>query len=110
MGKIQIREKVTFDGYEQLKAIAAGGREVQVGKVVYHDNARIPPDGAAAHSEDEYVFVVKGGVTFGVGGECYDLQEGDFHYLPRGVEHWCRGIGESGEFLYILVKEPTAAT
>lgn len=103
MGKMPIEEKLTFDGYEQQKVINATGSRVKVGKVVYKDDARIPPEGAVAHEEDEYVYVVKGGVIFGVGDESYVLNEGDFHFLPKGENHWCQGVGESGEFLYILV-------
>ena len=104
MGKIENREQIPYNGYEQLKAFAASGSEVQVGTVVYRDDARIPPVGNPVHEEDEYVYIIRGGLKFGVGDEVRELHEGDFHYLPKGTAHWCSGIGENGEFMYILVK------
>lgn len=102
MGKIDIANILTHTDYQQLKAVEADGKHVSVGKVVYENNARIPQEGFASHEEDEYVVVLKGPLTFGTRDGSYELQEGDFHFMPRGVEHWCGG--KEGEFLYILVK------
>ena len=103
MGKIEIGSVIASAGYQTLKAVDTDGSHVSVGRVTYEKNGRIPPEGLAAHEEDEYVVVTKGKLTFGTREKTYELQEGDFHFMPKGTEHWCGGE-EEGEFLYILVK------
>lgn len=37
--------------------------------------------------EDEMFYVLEGAVTFQCGGKTFDLREGGFIFLPRGIEH-----------------------
>jgi quercetin dioxygenase-like cupin family protein len=38
-------------------------------------------------TEDEMFYVLEGSVTFHCGDESFDLEAGDFIFLPRGIEH-----------------------
>jgi quercetin dioxygenase-like cupin family protein len=39
------------------------------------------------NTEDEMFYVLGGAITFRCGGETFDLKQGDFIFLPHGVEH-----------------------
>jgi quercetin dioxygenase-like cupin family protein len=39
------------------------------------------------HFQDETFYVVEGALHFKVGEEAFDLEAGDFAYIPRGVAH-----------------------
>ena len=38
-------------------------------------------------TEDEMFYVLEGAVTFRCGGESFDVEQGGFIFLPRGIEH-----------------------
>lgn len=38
-------------------------------------------------TEDEIFYVLNGALTFRCGGEVFDVEEGGFIYLPKGIEH-----------------------
>lgn len=38
-------------------------------------------------TEDEMFYVLEGSVTFHCGDESFDLEAGDFIFLPRGIQH-----------------------
>ncbi|HWP39399.1 MAG TPA: cupin domain-containing protein [Tepidisphaeraceae bacterium] len=38
-------------------------------------------------TEDEMFYVVSGAVSFRCSGQTFDLAEGDFVFLPRGIKH-----------------------
>jgi len=38
-------------------------------------------------SEDEMFYVIEGAITFRSGEETFDLEQGGFIFLPRGIEH-----------------------
>ncbi len=45
-----------------------------------------PPDHTHP-TEDEIFYVLSGELTFHCGGESFDVGEGGFMYLPKGIEH-----------------------
>ena len=45
-----------------------------------------PPDHTHP-SEDEMFFVVEGAITFRCGVKSFDLERGDFMFLPCGIQH-----------------------
>lgn len=90
--------------YTVLNALTANGSAVRVGKVLFEKDARIPNNGYAAHEEDEYVCVLKGVIEFGTEEGYYNLAEGDFHYMPKGKNHWCKNMqDEDSELMFVLV-------
>lgn len=104
MGVIQTSSREKYDKHSVMEAFQAEGKEVRVGKVTFQKGGRVPETGYAVHEEDEYVYVLKGMISFGVEGEKYCLKEGNFHYMPKGEPHWCRNESETeSELLYILV-------
>jgi quercetin dioxygenase-like cupin family protein len=38
-------------------------------------------------TEDEIFYILEGAVTFQCGGESFNVKEGGFIFLPRGIEH-----------------------
>ena len=45
-----------------------------------------PPDHVHA-TEDELFYVLEGAISFRCGGKTFDLAQGGFIFLPRGIEH-----------------------
>ena len=45
-----------------------------------------PPNHIHA-TEDEMFYVLEGEITFQCGGKTFDLEQGSFIFLPRGIEH-----------------------
>lgn len=45
------------------------------------------PDNHTHETEDEMFYVLEGDITFRCGGKTFDLEKGDFIFLPRGIEH-----------------------
>jgi quercetin dioxygenase-like cupin family protein len=45
-----------------------------------------PPD-HIHETEDEMFYVLEGAITFRCGRETFDLEQGDFIFLPRGIQH-----------------------
>ncbi|EDY83353.1 Cupin superfamily [Verrucomicrobiia bacterium DG1235] len=52
-------------------------------------------------------YILKGGAEVGIGGETYQVKEGDVVFIPEGVPHWYKADGEAGfEFLCIVPNKP----
>jgi quercetin dioxygenase-like cupin family protein len=66
-----------------------------------------PPNHTHA-TEDEIFYVLKGELTFLCGGESFDVSEGGFIYLPRGIEHGYT-IRSDDWVRLIVVTFPTSA-
>jgi len=45
------------------------------------------PDDHTHQSEDEIFYVLEGALTFRCGEETFDLEQGGFIFLPRGIKH-----------------------
>ena len=64
-----------------------------------------PPSHTHA-TEDEMFYVLEGAVTFHCGDKTFDLEQGGFIFLPRGIEHGYTIHGE-GPVRLIAVTAPT---
>ncbi len=104
MGLIKITNVEKHENYSTFDAFKTEGRSVRVGKVLFGGGARVPEDGYTAHAAEEYVCILKGTIAFGTEEEEYNLNVGDFHYMPKGKKHWCQNIESGdGELLYIMI-------
>jgi quercetin dioxygenase-like cupin family protein len=56
-------------------------------------------------TEDEIFYVVEGRVTFRCGDEAFEMGDGGFVFLPRGVEH-SYSIESAGEVRMLIVLSP----
>ena len=56
-------------------------------------------------TEDEMFYVLEGDVTFQCGGETFDVHQGVFIFLPRGIEHRYT-IRSDGPIRLIVVTSP----
>jgi quercetin dioxygenase-like cupin family protein len=61
------------------------GRRLAV--VEYTTRKGEEPDDHTHGTEDEMFYVLQGGVRFRCGDEHYDVADGGFVFLPRGIEH-----------------------
>jgi len=52
---------------------------------------------------DEYAYVIKGTCYCGVEREVAKVRQGDFQYIPKGVEHWAVPASEELEVVGIYV-------
>src|SRR5438067_13130051 len=63
-----------------------------------------PPDHTHA-TEDEIFYVLKGALTFRCGDHTFELEDGGFIFLPRGIEHGYR-IRSEGDVGLLVVTSP----
>ena len=63
-----------------------------------------PPDHTHA-TEDEIFYVLKGALTFRCGDRTFELEDGGFIFLPRGIEHGYR-IRSEGDVGLLVVTSP----
>ena len=63
-----------------------------------------PPDHTHA-SEDEIFYVLKGELAFRCGDETFELTDGGFIFLPRGIEHGYR-IRSKGDLRLLVITSP----
>jgi quercetin dioxygenase-like cupin family protein len=56
-------------------------------------------------TEDEIFYVVSGEVTFRCGDQTFDMEDGGFVFLPRGLEH-AYTIRSEGEVRMLIVLSP----
>ena len=64
-----------------------------------------PPNHTHA-TEDEMFYVLEGTITFQCGDKTFDLEQGGFIFLPRGIEHGY-SIHNEGQVRLIKVTAPT---
>ena len=82
------------------------GRRVAV--VEYTTKAGEEPGNHTHDTEDEMFYVQRGELTFQCGGERFDVAEGGFVFLPRGIEHGYE-IRSEGEVRLLAVTAPAPA-
>jgi quercetin dioxygenase-like cupin family protein len=63
-----------------------------------------PPDHTHA-TEDEIFYVVRGDLAFHCGSETFQVTDGGFVFLPRGIEHGYR-IGSDSEVKLLVITSP----
>ena len=63
-----------------------------------------PPD-HTHDTEDEIFYVLRGALTFRCGGESFDVEDGAFVFLPRGMEHGY-AIRSDGDVTLLVVTTP----
>lgn len=81
------------------------GAEVDFGFVSIPAGARLPIEGTTFHAEQEYSFIIKGGLSGESGGKPFSIQAGEASFIPAGEAHWCVNEGkEPCELVYALVK------
>lgn len=52
-------------------------------------------------------YVLRGHARIGIGEEEFEVNRGDVVFIPEGVQHWYRNIGEDDfEFLCIIPNKP----
>ncbi len=56
-------------------------------------------------TEDEIFYVLQGAFTFRCGGDIFELQDGGFVFLPRGIEHGYT-IRSRGDVRLLVVTSP----
>jgi quercetin dioxygenase-like cupin family protein len=72
------------------------GRGRRLAFVQYRTRAGEEPGEHTHPTEDEIFYVLRGALTFRCGGETFEVEDGGFVFLPRGVPHdyTIRGEGE----------------
>jgi quercetin dioxygenase-like cupin family protein len=52
-------------------------------------------------------YVLRGHASIGIGDETFDVNPGEVVFIPEGVPHWYKNVGEENfEFLCIIPNEP----
>jgi quercetin dioxygenase-like cupin family protein len=52
-------------------------------------------------------YILQGHASIGIGKETFDVHAGDVVFIPEGVHHWYRNMGEENfEFLCIIPNKP----
>jgi quercetin dioxygenase-like cupin family protein len=82
------------------------GRRVAV--VEYTTRAGEEPPDHTHGTEDEMFYVLDGSVEFRCGADSFDLADGGFVFLPRGIEHGYRIRGD-GDVRLLTITAPAPA-
>jgi quercetin dioxygenase-like cupin family protein len=88
-------------------AVKAGelGKGRQLAFVEYATRAGEEPPDHTHGSEDEIFYVLRGELTFRCGADTFELADGGFIFLPRGIEHGYR-IRSDGDVRLLAVTSP----
>ncbi len=85
------------------KNIIEGGK-ARFGMVTIPPKGRIPLQGQAPHSEDEYSILVKGSMITSIGDKDYYIKAGDATLIPAGEAHAVYNDGdEDSVLIWVLV-------
>ena len=76
------------------------GRRVAV--VEYTTRAGEEPPDHTHTTEDEIFYVLQGDLTFRCGDDAFEMEDGGFIFLPRGIEHGYRIRSESDVRLLVV--------
>jgi quercetin dioxygenase-like cupin family protein len=79
------------------------GRRVAV--IQYRTRSGEEPGDHTHPTEDEIFYVLRGALTFNCGGETFDVEDGGFVFLPRGVAHGYT-IRSEGDVDLLVVTSP----
>ncbi|MGX7419868.1 cupin domain-containing protein [Carnobacterium gallinarum] len=77
----------------------------RMGTISVLPGERVPKEGVSVHEENEYSYIISGGMTGESGGEAFEISGGMGTLIPAGEEHWC--INESDvpcEICWVLIK------
>ena len=66
------------------------GQGRRVAFIEYTTRAGEEPPDHTHGTEDEIFYVLKGALSFHCGGESFEVEDGGFVFLPRGIEHGYR--------------------
>jgi quercetin dioxygenase-like cupin family protein len=83
----QIEGKVRGDGVtmrDLLGGAVHAGEGVTVGHAIFPPNTVVPP---AAHSGDEYSYVISGNIKCKVGDKVFSVEKGSVTFIAAGEEH-----------------------
>jgi quercetin dioxygenase-like cupin family protein len=77
----------------------------RVAFVDYTTRSGEEPEDHTHPTEDEIFYVISGAVTFRCGDAVFDMQDGGFVFLPRGLQHGYT-IRSDGEVRMLVVLSP----
>jgi quercetin dioxygenase-like cupin family protein len=73
--------------------------------VEYTTRAGEEPPEHTHETEDEIFYVLKGDIAFRCGDETFEVTDGGFVFLPRGIEHGYR-IQNKGDVRLLVITSP----
>jgi quercetin dioxygenase-like cupin family protein len=77
------------------------------GGTIFMSEIAVAPGGGTTpyihHHEDEAFRVLEGTLTIQVGGDTITASDGDFAFLPRGIAHSFKNVGDCGAKALVLI-------
>ncbi|MEA4900295.1 cupin domain-containing protein [Desulfitobacterium sp.] len=104
--KNKIDGKVRGDGVTMVDlfgGVVSAGEGVTMGHAIFPAGTVVPP---AAHSGDEYSYVISGNIKCKIGDQIFSAQEGSATFIPAGEEH--SSINDSdgnAEVVWMLIEQ-----
>ena len=104
--KAPIDEAVNVKGFASFPLYEGSTQAndgIKMGYAVFGPGARVPKEGTASHPEDEFAYIISGGLKCCSGGVVYESKAGCSSFIPAGEEHF--SINESDEpctLIYML--------
>lgn len=96
--RTDVTMKKLFGGLEHGK--------VTMGMAVFPPGARVPAVDAAAHSGDEYSYILKGTLLTMSGGQTQHLAAGEASFIPAGEAHWAYNDSDTDcELIWSLIEK-----
>jgi quercetin dioxygenase-like cupin family protein len=74
--------------------------------LVYTTRAGEEPEDHTHDTEDEVFYVIEGEISFRCGDQTFDLEDGGFIFLPRGVQHGYKIRSERHVDLLVITAPP----
>ena len=79
--------------------------DFRMGTISILPGERVPKEGLSRHEENEYSYIISGGMTGESGGEAFEISGGMGTLIPAGEEHWCVNNGDVPcEICLVLIK------
>lgn len=102
----EIEGKVRGDGVtmrDLLGVAVKAGEGVTMGHAIFPPGTVVPP---AAHSGDEYGYVVSGNIKCKIGDQIFSVEEGSATFIPAGEEHSTVNDSDSNaEVVWMLIEK-----
>lgn len=99
------------DGIDFCVKLGEAGQGRRVAVFEYETRSGEEPGDHTHPTEDEIFYVLEGDLTFRCGGETFEVEDGGFVFLPRGIEHGYQIRGDRrARLLVVTAPAPEDAT
>jgi quercetin dioxygenase-like cupin family protein len=102
----QVENVKGLGSFTLFEETGQGSDSTKMGYVVFTPGTRVPKEGHSSHLEDEFAYIISGGLKCCSGGINYEVISGDSTFIPAGEEHYSyNDSDEPCTLVYFLSKK-----